>query len=56
MQKSGTIEYKMPKKMAQALLKNRHGADVKMQPNDYLCKIVNEEFGLKGYCTNVLIS
>lgn len=52
--KSGTIEYKMPEKMARELLKSRKGDEAKMRPNDYLCKVVNESFGLKGYCVKVI--
>jgi hypothetical protein len=52
--KTGYIEYKMPIEMAKALLKDRKGDDAKMRPNDYLCKIVNEQYGLKGYCINVI--
>ena len=52
--KAGIIEYKMPEKMAIELLKNRKGDEAKMRPNDFLCKIVNESFGLKGYCVNVI--
>lgn len=52
--KSGYIEYKMPEKMAQAYLSERKGEDAKMHPNDYLCRLVNETFGLKGYCTRVI--
>ena len=35
---NGTIEYKMPKEMAAI----------------YLIKVVNEEFGVKGTCVNVI--
>ena len=52
--KSGTIEYKMPEKMARELLKARKGEEAKMRPNDYLCKVVNENFGLKGCCVKVI--
>ena len=52
--KAGIIEYKMPEKMAIELLKNRKGNEAKMRPNDFLCKVVNESFGLKGYCVNVI--
>ena len=52
--KAGIIEYKMPEKMAIELLKNRKGDEAKMRPNDFLCKVVNESFGLKGYCVNVI--
>ena len=53
-EKSGNIEYKMPEKMAKEYLKMRSGDEMKMRPNEYLCKIVNENFGLKGHCVNVI--
>lgn len=53
-QKAGAIEYKMPERMAQAYLKMRKGDDAKRNPQEYLCKVVNEEFGLKGYCVKVI--
>ena len=52
--KAGIIEYKMPEKMAIELLKNRKGDEAKMRPNDFLCMVVNENFGLKGHCVNVI--
>lgn len=54
MTKMGLIEYKMPEKMAKEYLKARKGEDSRLTPKEYLCKIVNEEFGLMGYCTNVI--
>ena len=53
-EKAGCIEYKMPELMARELLKNRKGDEVKMRPNDFLCMVVNENFGLKGHCVNVI--
>ena len=53
-EKAGFIEYKMPEAMAKAYLNGRTAEEKKMSPNDFLCKIVNEEFGLKGYCTRVI--
>lgn len=53
-EKAGCIEYKMPDKMARELLKTRKGDEQKMRPNDYLCKVVNENFGLKGHCVKVI--
>lgn len=50
--KCGYIEYKMPEKMAQAYLKQAKGKVPNV--NKYLCDIVNEEFGLRGYCTKVI--
>lgn len=53
-EKAGCIKYKMPDKMARELLKNRKGDEAKMRPNDFLCMVVNENFGLKGHCVNVI--
>lgn len=52
----GSIEYKMPEALAEQLLKKRKGvAGVgKMTPNEYLCYVVNEEFGLLGTCVKVI--
>ena len=49
----GEIEYRMSAEMAREILRNRKGEDVNMHPQAYLCKYVNEECGLKGYCTLV---
>ena len=48
------FEYKMPEAMARELLKTRKGDDAKMRPNDYLCKVVNENFGLMYNCVRVI--
>lgn len=53
-EKAGCIEYKMPELMARELLKNRKGDEAKMRPNDFLCMVVNENFGLKGHCVKVI--
>ena len=53
--KCGYVEYKMPKLMAEEYLKNRSGEDKKLRPNEYLCKVVNEGFGLLGECTKVIL-
>lgn len=55
MTKIGNIEYKMPVNMAKMYLGTRNGEEKKTRPNDYLCKVVNEEFGLKGNCVKVII-
>ena len=49
------IEYKMSQAMANYYLEGRKGEDKKMHPSKFLCKIVNDTFGLKGNCTNVII-
>ena len=53
-EKAGFIEYKMPEAMAKAYLNGRTVEEKKMRPNDFLCKIVNEGFGLKSYCARVI--
>ena len=53
-EKGSCIEYKMPEQMAREYLKNRKGDEAKMRPNDFLCMVVNENFGLKGRCVNVI--
>ena len=49
------IEYKMSPVLAETYLriwkKTKKGT-----PQEFLCKVVNEEFGLKGECVRVLIS
>ena len=50
----GEIEYEMSKEMAKQILATRKGADQNVHPQEFLCRIVNEEFGLKGNCTRVL--
>ena len=52
--KAGAIEYKMLETMAQELLKTRKGNELKMTENDFLCKVVNESFGLNGNCVRVI--
>lgn len=47
------IEYEMPKEMAKVLLAERKGGDRNMRPQDYLCKVVNEDFGILGNCVKV---
>lgn len=48
-------EYVMTKAMANDLLNNRTGDDKKMNPADYLIKVVNNEFGVLGICAKVSI-
>lgn len=49
----GEIEYEMSRELAKHLLATRKGTDQNMNPNDFLCKVVNEEFGVKGNCVCV---
>jgi hypothetical protein len=48
------FKYEMPNEMAKLYLKERKGSDVKMDANDFLCKVVNDNFGLKGRCVKVI--
>ena len=50
----GGIEYEMNKEMAKQILATRKEADQNVHPQKFLCRVVNEEFGLKGNCTRVL--
>lgn len=54
MTKSGIIEYKMPEEVVKQYLKMRNAEEKKMTPNEYLCKIVNEQYGLLGKCVRVI--
>ena len=49
----GTIEYEMPKEMAKQILATRKGEERNMHPQEFLKKVVNEEFGLLGNCIKV---
>ena len=49
----GGIEYEMPKEMAKQILATRKGEERNIQPQVFLCKVVNEEFGLLGNCVKV---
>ena len=52
--KEYTVEYRMPVGVAKTLLVARKGEEKKMSPNDYLCKVVNECYGIKGHVVNVI--
>lgn len=47
------LEYNMSKTLADSILKDRKGADKKMDPQTYLIKYVNEQCNLKGVCVKV---
>lgn len=47
------FEYRMSKAQAAELLKNRRGEDKKLRPNEYLCKVVNSDYNLRGTCVYV---
>lgn len=54
MKNNNTFEYKMTPEMVQTYLKMRKGKDKTADIQEYLCKIVNEEYGIKGVCAKVL--
>lgn len=47
------FEYKMSAEMAKALLATRKGDEKKMRPQEYLGKVVNEQFCLRLPVTKV---
>ena len=51
----GDFEYKMSKELADSLLKGRKGEEKKKHPKEFLCSVVNEQFGIKGNCANVIV-
>ena len=44
----GDVEYEMNKELAKQILATRKGADQNVHPQEFLCRVVNEEFGIKG--------
>lgn len=50
----GAVEYHMSQVAIDDLLKNRKGADAKMNPQKFLCKYVNEQMGLLYNCVKVV--
>ena len=46
--------YKMPETMAKEYLANRRGEEAKIHPSQYLCDVVNSNFGVKGQCIEVI--
>lgn len=49
----GAIEYEMPKEMAKQILATRKGDDRNVHPQEFLKRVVNQEFGLLGNCVKV---
>lgn len=49
------LEYRMSKKMFNAMLADRSETEKKQNPKDYIAKVINEQFGLKGTVTNVSV-
>ncbi len=55
MSKVNGVEYQMSKKMFDALLKSRHEDEKNVNPYEYVMKIINEGFGVKGTVTHISI-
>ena len=51
--RAGAVEYQMPQKFADELLKARKGQEKNMRPQDFLVKYVNDECGLMYNCVRV---
>lgn len=49
----GNFAYEMNKTLAKEILSTRKGTDQNMDPQAFLCKVVNESFGIKGNCIYV---
>lgn len=47
------FEYNMSEQMARELLRSRKGAEKNMPPQEYLVKVVNEQFNLRLPVTKV---
>lgn len=53
MKNNQSLEYRMSKKIFNAMLADRSETEKKQNPKDYVAKVINEQFGLKGTVTNV---
>lgn len=50
------IEYKMTKKMFNAILKTRrNNEEAKLNPHNYVMNVVNNNFGLRGHVTHLIV-
>ena len=49
------IEYKMSKKLFDAILDTRSESERKMNQYEYIVKVINEEYGLRGVVSRVIV-
>lgn len=49
------LEYRMSKKLFDAILGKRTEGEKRKNPKDYVVDVINREFGLKGTVTSVSI-
>ena len=54
MKANDNFEYKMTTRLYEEYLKGRKGKNKNLDPQTYLCQIINEEYGIKGTCVKVL--
>lgn len=47
--------YQMTKAMFKSLVKSRKGEELKMNPYKFVCKYINDFFGLKGTVKKIVI-
>lgn len=55
MKNNQSLEYRMSKKMFNSILAERSEGEKKQNPKDYVAKVINEQFGLKGTVTNISV-
>lgn len=49
------IEYSMSKKLFNAILDTRTETEKKENPYDFVAKVINEEYGLRGEVSRVIV-
>ena len=49
------FEYQMDRAMFNDLISNRKGENKKKNPHKYVIDVINEQFGILGVCTKVII-
>ena len=50
-----TIEYQMEKEMFNAIIRDRKGADKKINPHKYVIDMINNEYGLLGTVSKIIL-
>ena len=50
-----TIEYQMEREMFNAIIKDRKGADKKINPHKYVIDMINNEYGLLGTVSKIIL-
>ena len=56
MKNSKSIEYQITKKQFDGILSTRSDEDAKSNPYQYVMKIINETYGLRGTVTHLVIT